>query len=233
MARSSLKRITRKDIRQPDQFVTVSRKIYHFVFEEYRTQSTAAAVSLLVIVLGVWGWSVHTATQKKLAADSYGQAIALYRGGRYAEALKAFGQVAQGFPSTVYGRLSELYQADTYIALDQPAPAASVLQTLLNRERDPVIRQLALVTLATSQESQSQWKEAAKNFADAEKLQGPVKDEALLGKARSSLNAGDLKEALASYRQYASSYPDSDRGTEVALRIQDLEAKLNEKPAAK
>ncbi len=234
MARSSVKRITRKDLRQPDQFVTISRTIYRLLFEEYRTQSILAAIFLLLIVLGVWGWTVHSATQIKLAAESYSRALDLYHSERYPEAVRAFGDLAENYRSTVYGRLAQIYQADAYMALNQPSLAAPVLQDLVNREKnDTFVQQLALVTLANSQEAQSQWRQAAQTFGEAEKLQGPFKENALLGKARCALNGGDLKEALASYRQYVSSYPGSDRATEVQLRIQELEAKLNEKPQAK
>ncbi len=234
MARSSLKRISRKDIRQPDQFVTLSRRIYRLIFDEYRTQSIIAASILLAVVLGVWGWSIHSTTQNRLAAASYSRAVALYHTKRYSEALKAFSDLVQNYRSTTYGRFGQVYQANVYIALKQPALAASVLQDLINREKtDSFVRQVALVTLADSQEAQGQWQQAAQNFGEAEKLQGPFKEEALLGKARTASNGGNLKEALASYRQYLSSRPDSERTTEVALRIQDLEKKLNEKAPAK
>lgn len=234
MPRSSVKRIKRKDIRQPDQFVTLSRKIYQLVLEKYRTQSIIAGAVLLAVVLGVWGWSIHSATQNRLAAASYSRAVTLYHSKRYPEALKAFSDLAQNYRSTTYGRFGQLYQANAYIALKQPELAASILRDLISREKsDSFVRQVALFTLADSQEAQGQWQQAAQNFGEAEKIPGPFKEEALLGKARSASNGGDLKEALTSYRQYLSGRPDSEKTTEVSLRIQQLEAKLNEKAPAK
>ncbi len=233
MARSSLKRITRKDLRQPDQFITLSRRIYRLAVEEYRAQCIAGAAVVLVVVLGAWGWKVHSETQNRLAEESYSRAIALYQSQRYSDALQAFGQLARDYPSTTYGRLGRLYQANAYIALKEPAQAAPVLQELLASEKDSLVRQLAFVTLADSQEAQGHWQQAAQNFGEAEKLQGPFKEDALLGKARCASDGGHLKEALASYRQYLSNYPASDRSTDVELRIQELEAKLNEKPQAR
>jgi len=63
-------------------------------------------------------------------------------------------------------------------------------------------------------------------FAEAEKIAGPFKDDALLGKARCSLQIQDPKGALASYRQYLTNYPGSERSGEISLRIQEVEAKI-------
>ncbi len=226
MARLS-KRISRKDLRQPDQFVTLSRRIYQLLTEEYRAQSAAAAALVVALLLAIWGWNVYSDRQNRLAAEVYSRAVALYHNRKYPEARDAFARLIEDYRSSTYARLGQLYQANIYIVLKQPGPAASVLQDLLNRERsDPIVRQLAFLSLAYSQEAQAQWKQAAGSFSQAEQLQGPFKEEALLGVARCSLASNDFRAALNSYRQYLSAYPDSDRSTEVTLRTQELEAKV-------
>lgn len=222
---SSPKRISRKDIRKPDQFVTLSGKILHLV-SEYRTQSILCLALLLTVLLGLWGWDSYRQRQNRLAALEYSRALSLYHTGKYNQAIDLFSQV-RNYSSSPYSRLALLYQANSYIALQNSAKATASLQELLRREsKEGLLRQLGLLSLASVQERAANCKEAAVNYAEAEKMPGPFKDEALLGKARCSLQNGDLKEALSSYRQYQTNYPGSERSSQISLRIAEIEEKV-------
>lgn len=221
----SHKKISRRDIRKPDQFITITGEILHFL-AEYKTAGIAALALILAVLLGLWGWDAYRQRQNRLAAQEYSRALGLYHSGKYTQAIDAFGQV-KGYGSTPYGSFSLLYQANSYSAVGDSAKATAALQELLQRERkDTFLRQLGLLTLASFQERTGRCKEAVTNFAAAESSAGPFKDEALLGKARCSLQSQDLKQALNFYRQYLSSYPASERATEIVLRVQEIEAKI-------
>ena len=222
---SSPKKIRRKDIRKPDQFVTLTGKIFHLA-SEYRTQSIVGGALLLTVLLGLWGWDAYRQRQNRLVAVEYAHALSLYRKGQYTKALDAFAQV-RNYSSSPYSRLALLYQANSYFAMQDSAKAVAALQELLRREKkEGFLRQLGFLTLASLQERSDRCKEAGGNYAEAEKIAGPFKDEALLGKARCSFQNGDFKEALSSYRQYLTNYPGSERSNEVSLRIPEIEEKI-------
>lgn len=222
---SSPKRITRKDIRRPDQFVTLTGKILHLA-SAYRTQSIVCLALLLALLLGLWGWDSYRQRQNRLAAREYSRAMSLYRSAKYTEAIDAFDKV-KGYSSSSYSSFSLLYQANSYIAAGDSAKATEAVQELLLRERkDTFLRQIALLTLGSFQEKAGRCKEAVSNFAAAESIAGPFKDEALLGKARCSIQNQDLKEALNAYRQYLTGFPASERANEITLRVQEIEAKI-------
>ena len=224
MARSP-RRITRRDIRKPDQFVAVTGEIFHYV-KQNRKAFIGAAVAVVLALVGLWGWDVYKQRQNQLAAKDYVQAVNLYHAGKFADAVQLFGK-AKEYSLSSHSAPALLYQANSYLALGEPAKAAASLQELLHKERkQSLLRQLGLLSLAYLHETAGNCKEAAPRFAEAEKIVAPLTDDAILGKARCSMETQDRKGALESYRRYLSSYPAGDRAGEVTLRVQELEARL-------
>lgn len=231
MARSP-RRITRRDIRKPDRFVTFTGQIFHIV-KQHRALFIGAVGVVIAGLAAFWGWQFYLERQNRSAARHYSRAVDAYHAGRYAEAIEIFNQV-KGHTFSSYSRVALLYQARGYLASNDKEKAAASLQELLQKERKPTfMRQLALVNLAYIDEEAGNCKQAAPRFAEAEKIPGPVRDDALLGKARCALKSQDLKGALESYRQHLTDYPQSDRTLEVTLKIQELEQQLSPKITAK
>ena len=75
MAHAS-KRLSRRDIRRPDQFVALTGRFFHFV-THYKTNFIAAAAAIILILLGLWGWEAYRARQNLFAAREYGSALSL------------------------------------------------------------------------------------------------------------------------------------------------------------
>lgn len=220
----SPKRITRKDIRRPDRFVTLIRTLFD-LFAEHRIPALLSLTLVLVLLLGLWGWDFYKGRQNRIASQEYSRALSLYHQGKYRESLHAFAPVVT-YRQSRYSALALLYQANSYIALKEPAKAVETVQEFLRKERgEPFLRQLAFLTLGHAQETAGQCKAAVASFAEAAKLDGALKEEALLSKARCSAQNRDFIEALSAYREYLSSYPSSDRIGEISLRIQEIEAR--------
>ncbi|HEY2989623.1 MAG TPA: tetratricopeptide repeat protein [Candidatus Binatia bacterium] len=225
--RSAAKRITRKDIRQPDWFVTLLRKSISF-FKINRTPVIASAAVVALVAAAFLAWDLYRGRQNRLAATEYVRAVELYHDGKYKEALEALKRL-EVYRSSVYNRLGMLYTANTQNALQDTAKAADALQQLIAKEqKEPLVRQAAYMSLGYTQEQKGQYKEAAASFAAAENIAGPLKADASLGKARCSALAGNFNEALASYRKFVTDNPNSSRLNEIAVRIQEMQAKVGE-----
>jgi predicted negative regulator of RcsB-dependent stress response len=224
---SAPKRITRKEIRQPDRFVTLLRRSVLF-FNTNRIAVVAAIAGVFLAGAALFAWDIYAGRQNRLAAEEYARAVNFYHDGKYKEALEALKRL-ETYSSSFYSRLGLLYTANTHAALQDAPKAAEALRQLLAKEpREPIVRQTAYVALAYAQEQAGQWREAVASFAEAEKIAGPLKEDASLGKARCSALAGNLKEALAAYRGYIRDNPASDRVNAVSLHIQQLEAEVGE-----
>src|SRR5437867_1937366 len=227
-----VRRITRKDIRRPDQFITLTGKVLE-LFAQHRTKFLALLILIVALLFAAWGWDLYRNRQNRLAAHEFSRALDLYHNSKYREALEALARL-DIYRSSNYSALGLLYQAHSYIALKDSSNAEAKLQELLRREKkDPLLRQLALLTLGYTQERSGRFKEAVQSFSQAETLQGSFKEEALLAKARSSTLMHNYNEALNAYRQFVLNYPNSERTTEAMLLAQEMEAKVGTAAAGK
>ncbi|MGH7846205.1 MAG: tetratricopeptide repeat protein [Candidatus Binatia bacterium] len=217
-------RITRKNIRQPDQFLILTGQVLEFI-EKHKTLCLLSLAGILLLGLAAAGWSVYRARQDQLAMADFNKALALFRSGKFREALSGF-ENAHAYHSSALSGYALLYQANSQLELKETENAVKTLERLVAQERKPtLLRQLALLNLGHAQESRSHWKEAAQSYGEAEKIDGPYKEAAILNKARCATEAKDYAQALESYRSYLKTYPNSSRSAEVSLRVQKLEAK--------
>lgn len=218
------KRLTRKDIRQPDKFVTLTGQLLE-VAQSHKITIAASLTAVVVFSLGLWGFQLYKQRQNRLAAQNYSQALALYHDGRYRESLDAIERL-NSLRWARFRNLGMLYRANAYLALGDPQKAVTATHSFLeNGQQDPLLKQLGLLILAYAQERSGQCKDAVETYSEAEKLPGAFREDGLLGKARCALQLNEFKSALESFRRYIHDYPESERVTEISLRIQELEAK--------
>ena len=221
-------RVTRKKIREPDQFLTLLGQALEF-FEKYKKACLLGLAAVLVLALASTGWSLYRDRQDQLAAAKFDDALRLFHLGNFREAVAAF-ETVKSYSSSTFTTYALLYEADSYLAMNEPEKAVKALQEVVAREKkSSIIRQLALMTLGYAHEVRSEWKQAAESYGAAEKIDGPYKEDSLLSKARCEMEAKDYKAALDSYKSYLSTNPNGARSTEAALKVQELEGMLKEK----
>lgn len=221
----SPKRITRKDLRRPDQFVTVTGQLVDWV-RHHRKGFLLGLGAVVGALLLYGGWDLYTSRQNRLAARAYARALGLFHEQKYREAIGPLTQLSESGPS-MYRRLALLYLGNSHLALGEPKTAAAAFERLAHgAPRPDYLHQLALLSLAHSYEKSGNAKEAAKSYAAAGKVSGPFKDQAILGEARAHAQAGDLRAALEAYRTYLVAFPGAERGAEISVRVQELEAKV-------
>jgi predicted negative regulator of RcsB-dependent stress response len=228
MAPTAGKRLTRKQIRQPDWFQVNSEMALEY-YEGHQVQVLLAAVALIALLLGIWAWQSYKERQNIAAAQEFARAVELYQAEKFADAATAFEQV-QAYRWSHYASLAYLYQANSYLATNQLEKALSAAQRYVSATNPgSLYRQISLVTLASAEERKNQCKQAIDHYTEAEKIAGAFKTNALLGKARCAEQLGDIKTALSAYRE---SLTDSPAGS-IVVKIAELEAKVVSPPAAK
>jgi predicted negative regulator of RcsB-dependent stress response len=214
------KRITRKELRQPDWFQITTEKSFD-LFAQHRAKILAGLVALVAVLLLFGAWQLFKARQNAAASQDFGRALSLYNAQQYREAISEFEKV-QSYRWSRYAALGYLYEANSYIGLGELEKAAGPAQRFLTATGpDTLYRQIALVTLATVQERQGDCKQALATFSEAETIKGALQQDARLGKARCAEQIGDLAGAIASYREYLKEEP----GSLVGVRLAQLEAK--------
>jgi tetratricopeptide (TPR) repeat protein len=189
----------------------------------------AAGVGLVVLLLALLGWQMFKERQDRMARAEFVQAIALFQGGKYREAVAAFEKVA-AYRWSPHAALAYLYQANSFLAVADFDKAINAGHRFVSATKpNSLYRQVGLVTLANAEEQKRQCKEAGGHYAEAEKISGPFRASAIMGRARCAEQLGDVKAALAAYKDFLREQP----GSLLSLRVAELEAKLAAQPVAK
>jgi predicted negative regulator of RcsB-dependent stress response len=219
---STSKRITRKDLRQPDWFQTTTEKAFDS-FAQHRLKVLAALGAFAVILLIILGWQLFKTRHNAAASTAFDAAFGLYHEQKYREAIPEFKKV-QEYRWSRYSALSYLYEANSYLSLGEPAKASAPAERFLTATApNTLYRQIALLTVATAQERQNQCKPALTAYAEAERIKNALQQEARLGKARCAEELGELQGAINSYRDFLKEDPEPL----VTLRVAELEAKAS------
>ncbi|HWO40729.1 MAG TPA: tetratricopeptide repeat protein [Candidatus Eisenbacteria bacterium] len=232
------RRLSRKEIRQPDKFITLTRSLYEGI-RVRRLAALAVAAVIALAVAAVLGWQLYIGRQNALAAKEFNRGVALFRGQEYKAAIEAFDKASAYRWSDFYG-LALLYETNSYLALNDLDQAIETGRSALrSAPDDPLVRQGLLLALAHAEERKGLCPEAVQHYTEAEKIRyrdanvsGPFQERALLGRARCSAQLGDFKGAIGAYREYLKQ-SGTDQSGYVSARIAELEAKLAAEPTAK
>jgi len=217
------KRISRKDIRQPDQFMVKTGRFMELCRAHLR-QLIIAGIAIGLVLGGVAAWELYERNRDNKARVAYNRALDAYEAGRFQEALTGFRKV-ESHGSTPHGELAGLYIGNAQLALGQSKEAIKGLQDLTSRIAPGTLTgQLALLTLALAQEMANACDAALGSLEQVVASSGPFRQEALLAKARCSARVGQVENAIKTYREYLKQFPGSD-SPQISLKLQELEAK--------
>jgi predicted negative regulator of RcsB-dependent stress response len=221
---SPSKRLTRKELRQPDWFQTRTEDAVE-LFQTHRLKVLLGIAAVVLLLLGLWGWSLFKQRQNSIAAREFGQAMTQYHTGKYREAIAALEKV-QTHRWSKYSSLAHLYEANSYLALDDLPKAANAAQRfIVGTDQGSLMRQIGLLTLGTVDERQSRCNDAIKHYRDAANIKGAFADQAYLGEARCSVQVGDINGGIAAYRQVLKNQPESPSTNYLKNEIAELEMK--------
>jgi hypothetical protein len=222
------RRVTRKQLRQPDRFQVASESALEY-FQTHKTLVFAATAAAVIIIALIWGWQIFKARQDVAASHEFTKALALYQSEKYRDAIAAFESV-KTFRWSRYSVLGHLYLANSYLATKEIDKAISAAQRSLTATKpNSLYRQIALFTLASAEEQKNQCQAAIEHYSNAQSIAGALQSSAALGKARCAEQMGDAQTAIATYKEYLKDNPDSP----FAMKLAELEAKNPPRPAGK
>ncbi len=222
------RRITRKQLRQPDRFQVFSDEAIEYLNKHKLVVFSAAAV-LVLLLAAVWGWQSFKSRQNAAASREFGRALVLYQNAKYPDAIAAFEKV-QSYRWSRYAVLAHIYLANSYFATKQFDKAATAAErSVIATNPESLYRQIALVTLGEAQEQLKQCKAAIDHFTEAERINGALQARAELGKARCAEQLGDTKTALQAYKDYVKDNP----GSPLSVKVAELQEKASAPAPAK
>jgi predicted negative regulator of RcsB-dependent stress response len=229
MATANHYKVTRKALREPDEFQTLTTQAVDWFRANQSLAVTVAsgAVAIAAVILGLEWYSQRQAED---AAVHLQGAQAVFQAKRYAEAAAEFAAVTTAHPRTPSGHIAALYRAHALAEQPDAAAAATAYsEYLASTPATDYLRQEALVGLAHASEATQKTDAAQDAYRQAADIVGPFRSQAQLGLARLEEAAGHTEQAKTLYTE-ALKAPDLDAETRQSLAARFPDA-VERKPA--
>jgi predicted negative regulator of RcsB-dependent stress response len=229
---TSVKHLSRKELREPDRFMAFTQRALGFVKERRQLFSVAGAM-IVIVIIGISAWQIYKNRQNEQAAQRFDSAMTLFRVNKHKEAIAEF-KTVQGYRWSHYAALAHLYEANSHLATNDLDKATTAAQRFVaSTDQTSLYRQIGLITLGHIQELKTQCPDAIQHYAEAERITGALRESAVLGKARCYTAIGDNKSAIAAYQQYVKENPNSPIAARLTLQVAELQTKSESQPTAK
>jgi tetratricopeptide (TPR) repeat protein len=218
MAAKRISRARKRDLENPDEFLTFWTKLFDFV-TEHKIQVTCA-LTLLVVLIIVAAVSVYYVKQSENKAFFLlQQGVAKYQASMkagdpnkaYMEAGKNFGAILEKYSNRKGGKLARFAYADMcYKAGDYDKAIANFSKLLEDFKDEPFLRNLVISGLGYSYNAKKDYKTSAKYFEMIVKTPDyPNKDEALFNLGELYAKIGDKDKSLDAFKKILSEHSDS------------------------
>jgi tetratricopeptide (TPR) repeat protein len=200
------RKLSRKELKQPDEFITLFGQAQEFFVNNLRQVfiSAGVVVGVATIAFLVYTYERHRDT---VAADHFYAALSALNARNYKEAEDSFAKLADAEPGRSLGRLARFYLGETYLAENDLPRARDALVEFLAEEHDPLFMNMARADLAVVYEQMGDYAKAANAYAQAASVPGPEQVRAELGVARMLAKQGDQAAAIESYRRFLDEHP--------------------------
>jgi predicted negative regulator of RcsB-dependent stress response len=223
MAVTSHRKISRKALKQPDEFVSTLERIGDLI-EANLARVIVGAVALVVVIVTVFVASLYSQYRRRIASEQFYRAINSLSDKDYKSAQQGFSTLVQNDSGRTLGHLARFYLATTYLAQNQASKARGILQKYLAKGGDGRFRQMALTQLGIANEDLGDYRDAHSAYVKAAQLNGPDKARAEIGAARTLALIGDRQGAITAYQQFLRENPFAQQRTEVIEALAQMGA---------
>jgi tetratricopeptide (TPR) repeat protein len=228
------KKITRKKLREPDEFMSLTERAYLFVTHHLKQIVTGGIVLLVVVFIVIffqrWEKKKGVDADQKfgLAVELYQRVGSPYREGspaEYKNVLGNFDEVISKFPGTLSGKLSLLYQANIHLRLAEFGEAIKEYQAFLQKiGKEKLYRLLALEGMGYAYEGMKDYQKALQAFQTILEMGESFHlADAYLNIGTCYEKVGKNKEALENYRAFLKIADKSSMANAVVRKVSFLE----------
>ncbi len=227
------KKISIKEMRQTDEFVSTIGKISEFI----GNNSKAFTVGVVVVVLLIVGAIVFNSVAGMYSVKS---GEALYDALRSVEkgddrALEKVREVADKYSFTRAGAIASYYEAEILFKSDKKEESLEKFRKIIDDEGDSLIGNTARLKLAGLASSNGNYEEAEKYLSEIVngKSNNIPKDYAMFLMAQAQEKGGNLEKAESTCSELVESYPDGPYRQQAENKLVELAEKLSRSKTAK
>jgi tetratricopeptide (TPR) repeat protein len=230
----SPKKIIKKKLKEPDEFITFTEKGYLFITHHSKSVGIGGGIVLILIlsILFFQRWekkNEENAYQMfNLAVENYQVLSSPYREGspqEYKALLEKFNEVMTRFPRTSSGKLAILYQGNIHLRLGESEEAIKSYESFLQHAgEEKLYRSFAMEGLGYSYEGKKEYEKALNAFRKVIDLgEGFELANAYLGVGRCYEKLGKTTEALENYKNFIKVSQRSEMTNIILRKISNLE----------
>ncbi len=228
------KKITKKKLKQPDEFISFTEKSYIFIGEHIKKISISA-ILILVLILSfflyrMWEQRKEDEAGQKfiLALEAYQMVSSPYREGstaEYKKTLEGFEGVIKNYPGTSSGKSSLIYKGGIHLRLGEFDEAIQAYDTFLRKAgKEKLYHLFALEGLGYAYKGKKDYEKALKAYLEIVKWgENYHWAGAHLNLARCYEELGKKDEALENYKAFLKASPKSISANPILKKISLLE----------
>ncbi len=207
------KKIIKKKLKEPDELITLTERIYLFFTRHYKTISIGGVI-VLILVLSFFFYQKWKRGQEENAYQLFNIAIESYhlmsspsREGspqEYKNIIEKFNEVITKFPKTPSGKLSVLYKGNVYLRLGEFEEAIKAYEDFIQKEEgEKLYRSFAMEGLGYAYEGKKDYEKSVRAFKKLVEIGNSFQiGNAYLGLGRCYEKLGKNQEALESYKSF-------------------------------
>jgi tetratricopeptide (TPR) repeat protein len=231
---ASTKKIIKRKLKEPDEFITLTERIYLFVTHHGKPIAFGVGIVLvllfLVFLFQTWEKKNSEGANQMLnsAVETYQMVSSPYREGspqEYKNVIERFNEVIVKFPKTESGKLALLYKGNIYLRLGEFDEAIKAYEGFLEKAgKEKLYRAFAMEGLGYSYEGKRDYEKAIRAFQKVIDLGESFQlANAYLDLGRCNEKMGKTKEALENYRSFMKISQKSQMANIVLRKMSSLE----------
>jgi tetratricopeptide (TPR) repeat protein len=208
-----LKKITKKKLKEPDEFISFTGQTYLFITRHLKVIAIGGIVVLIILssifLYQKWEKKNEEEAYRKfsLAVGIYQMISSPYREGslsEYKNVLEKFNELITKFPQTSSGKFSFLYKGNIHLRLGEFEEATKSYQTFLQKGgKEKLYRAFAMEGLGYSYEGKKNYEKALEAYQKLlQEGEGFQLANAYLNIGRCYEKLGKNKEALENYKAF-------------------------------
>jgi TolA-binding protein len=214
-------KIRRKDLKQPDEFMTAAFTVESFV-EHHLQKVIVGIVAIVLVALAAFLIYSHQVSVHEQAAEEFYQGFTALQAKDYKGAEQKFNALISGHPSSEPAGLARFYLGVAYLNTGDLPRAQREFERFTQSAAPQSIRELALLDLGVVYEQMKQYAKAAAAYRDAANLKGPASNDARLAAARVLQLDGKRAAAIAAYQDFLKDNPYAPQRDTVVQALANL-----------
>lgn len=220
-ATHTTKKLHRKELRQPDEFISFSTHAIEWARKNALAVEIAVGV-LIAILLIIGGTRWYLQSRDRTAARQFYGASELFKRAQWDPAQQDFAALAKSYGGTSYGNLAKLYAGRSALNANRPAEAVPFLSEFVAAAPSVALEQIGRVALGHALAATSNVKGARDEYGRAMALDGPLRPEATMSLARIEEADGSKEKAIELYQKYLAEEPDGAAASLARMRLSGL-----------